>query len=106
MFSTPKTQPSKSGSCLTLCLQSLREGVKKTHIDFASLTLFLKMGYVCPIHLHSSLRLTAPLPHLGLAEALEGLEMLFWVYNGYVLKLKNMKRKLKQKLLTYGLQQP
>ena len=42
---------------------------------------------------HLSLRLTAPLPRLGLAKALEGLAMLCWFYNHYVLKLKNMRRR-------------
>ena len=50
---------------------------------------------------HSSLRLAAPLPRLGLAEALEGLAMLCWVYNDYVLKFKILSRRLKQIILTY-----
>ena len=48
----------------------------------------------------SSLRLAAPLPRLGLAEALEGLAMLCWVYNDYVLK-NILSRRLKQTMLTY-----
>ena len=50
---------------------------------------------------HSSLRLAAPLPRQGLAEALEGLAMLCWVYNNYVLKFKILSRRLKQIMLTY-----
>ena len=49
---------------------------------------------------HSSLRLAAPLPRLGLAEALEGLAMLCWVYNDYVL-FNIMSRRLKQIMLTH-----
>ena len=50
---------------------------------------------------HSSLRLAAPLPRLGLAEALEFLAMLCWVYIDYVLKFNILKRRLKQIMLTY-----
>ena len=50
---------------------------------------------------HSSLRLAAPLPRLGLAEALEFLAMLCWVYNDYVLKFNILNRRLKQIMLTY-----
>ena len=49
----------------------------------------------------SLLKLTAPLPRQGLAEALEGLAMLCWVYNNYVLKFKILSRRLKQIMLTY-----
>ena len=50
---------------------------------------------------HSLLRLAAPLPRLGLAEALEFLAMLCWVYNDYVLKFNILNRRLKQIMLTY-----
>ena len=59
--------------------------------------VFVKQGR----YRHSSLRLAAPLPRLGLAEALEVLAMLCWVYNDYLLKFKILSRRLKQIMLTY-----
>ena len=48
---------------------------------------------------HSSFRLAAPLPCLGPAEALEGLAMLCWVYNDFLLKFNILSRRLMLKYM-------
>ena len=99
LLKSPLTKTESSQPCNS-CLQT-QLGLVSAAWPERSSAVFRQVFVERRRYWHLSLRLAAHLPCLGLAKALEGLAMLRWVYNDYVLKLKILSYRLKKIMLTY-----